>query len=260
MTQVYVRQTIIESWDQEKLERTRVCLVGEGLLSDILLVDLLALGVKRIHRIGKTDFFPFGKIAPDAELEQIPVQIMYPGLAEIYLPPSDFIIEASADPYQKFYVIEYANNNDIPYISAAAAENCFLFHSDKHAAASAEESAAFHAAAYIGRPQGIINSLVCAAMTADEFRKYLFHLNYDIVQASCYNDEIDESSFSLEGGKFAMIGAGGSGTFAGLAMAMKGANVTVYDFDSVEPSNLNRQIFFYDSIGKNKAGILAGRL
>ena len=60
----------------------------------------------------------------------------------------------------------------------------------------------------------------------------------------------------------AVIGAGALGTWFGLATGMLGIRlpVHIYDDDTVEETNLNRQVLFFDSVGKSKAIALASRL
>jgi molybdopterin/thiamine biosynthesis adenylyltransferase len=58
-----------------------------------------------------------------------------------------------------------------------------------------------------------------------------------------------------------VVGAGALGNFVGLGLAYSGLQkITFIDPDAIEITNLNRQIFFYDAIGLNKAEILAQRL
>lgn len=58
-----------------------------------------------------------------------------------------------------------------------------------------------------------------------------------------------------------IVGAGALGNFVGLGLALSGfTNLTFMDADVVEPTNLNRQIFFYDAVGRSKAETLATRL
>lgn len=58
----------------------------------------------------------------------------------------------------------------------------------------------------------------------------------------------------------AIIGAGGIGTYAALFAGLCGATVDVYDCDEVEPSNLNRQVFYGNHILENKALALKSEL
>lgn len=58
--------------------------------------------------------------------------------------------------------------------------------------------------------------------------------------------------------KITVVGAGAIGSFVVLSLAKMGfSNITVYDFDTVEPENIGAQFFNTDSIGKKKVTALA---
>ncbi|MEJ2670973.1 MAG: ThiF family adenylyltransferase [Deltaproteobacteria bacterium] len=58
-----------------------------------------------------------------------------------------------------------------------------------------------------------------------------------------------------------VVGAGALGNFVGLALAYSGfQNITFLDPDAIEITNLNRQVFFYEALGLNKAEVLTLRL
>ena len=66
---------------------------------------------------------------------------------------------------------------------------------------------------------------------------------------------------ALEKVKIGFIGAGGINSMISLATARRGySNILIIDFDEVEPSNLSRQGYFQDDIGKPKAHCLAKNL
>lgn len=58
-----------------------------------------------------------------------------------------------------------------------------------------------------------------------------------------------------------IVGAGGVGSWLTPALCMleNSGNVTIIDGDTLEPKNLNRQLFSADDVGKNKAEALASR-
>lgn len=61
----------------------------------------------------------------------------------------------------------------------------------------------------------------------------------------------------LEKGKVAILGLGGLGSNIAISLARIGVGrLILADFDVVEPSNLNRQQYFIDDIGKNKTDAL----
>jgi molybdopterin/thiamine biosynthesis adenylyltransferase len=58
-----------------------------------------------------------------------------------------------------------------------------------------------------------------------------------------------------------VVGSGALGIFVGLGLAYSEfGDITFMDPDVVEVTNLNRQVLFYDAIGKSKAKILTTRL
>ncbi|HZE22064.1 MAG TPA: ThiF family adenylyltransferase, partial [Desulfobaccales bacterium] len=61
--------------------------------------------------------------------------------------------------------------------------------------------------------------------------------------------------------RIGVVGAGALGNFVGLGLAYAGfQRLTFIDSDVVEVTNLNRQVFFSEAVGRSKAAILAERL
>jgi molybdopterin/thiamine biosynthesis adenylyltransferase len=61
--------------------------------------------------------------------------------------------------------------------------------------------------------------------------------------------------------KILIVGSGALGIFVGLGLAYSGfRNLTFIDPDTVEVTNLNRQVLFYNAIGKSKAKTLSTKL
>ncbi len=58
-----------------------------------------------------------------------------------------------------------------------------------------------------------------------------------------------------------IAGAGGLGSNIALCLARCGyRHITLMDFDTIEPSNLNRQQYFLEEIGQNKVAVLKDRI
>ncbi len=72
----------------------------------------------------------------------------------------------------------------------------------------------------------------------------------------------EEGLARLKASSVMIIGIGGVGSYAAEAVARAGAgNITLMDGDSVQPSNLNRQLIALTStLGKNKAEVMADRI
>ncbi len=68
--------------------------------------------------------------------------------------------------------------------------------------------------------------------------------------------------FRVRSPSLAVVGAGALGTWLGLGLGLGGRRLQVdlYDGDTIEETNLNRQVLFYGSVGQPKATTLASRL
>lgn len=61
--------------------------------------------------------------------------------------------------------------------------------------------------------------------------------------------------------KIAIVGVGGIGSNVAVNLVRSGITwLRIIDFDRVEPSNLNRQFYFYEQIGRHKVEALAENL
>lgn len=121
--------------------------------------------------------------------------------------------------------------------------------------------------------QGNFTSGLMAAIVLDEVRKSVLPLDnehtlkdkidFSLYSEKRFNDNLkfDEETDNLSNLNVLVVGAGGIGTYVCLNLALMGAgNIDLYDGDIIEDHNLNRQIFYYDSIGEQKVDVLARRL
>ena len=70
-----------------------------------------------------------------------------------------------------------------------------------------------------------------------------------------------EQSHLLQEAKVAVVGLGGLGSNVAMWLARLGVgHLMLYDFDKVELSNLNRQYYFLEDVGKYKAEALLAKL
>jgi molybdopterin/thiamine biosynthesis adenylyltransferase len=76
-------------------------------------------------------------------------------------------------------------------------------------------------------------------------------ISYDRIKIKISNDQP----------KILIIGSGALGIFVGLGLAFSGfRKLTFMDPDTVEVTNLNRQVLFYNSIGESKSNTLSKKL
>ena len=249
----YHRQGLIEGWNQDKINKTNVVLIGSDKLSDFVLVDLLSMGFGNIKRLGYSDFFEFEKINPAVYIEQRDEELSSLQLTDILVDDADFVIDATNKLESKVFSSSVAKNKDIKYISACSKRDGFSLYLEELDNKLVE----FHQDYYDSK-QGITNSIICSGFLVDELRKRVFSLKNDTQMKNFTFSEIKE--YSCLEKKILQVGAGAIGTFSALALAMMNADVTILDFDVIEDANLNRQFLFYGSIGLNKAIVLANRL
>lgn len=126
---------------------------------------------------------------------------------------------------------------------------------------------------------GIDTAGVMAGLAVEEARKFVAPLKEELLLDDIvlyypyerpYFERHETSQISGVAGrnlsrmsktKVAIVGAGALGNFTGLNLVLSNAaRIDIYDFDEIEETNLNRQIFFYERIGQNKAQVLKERL
>lgn len=240
-------------WEQKKLKNSRVVITGSNNLASFIISDLIAMGFGKITRIGESrfPFLDFHELNPDVEFEEIPGGVLNEEIAEDYIGKPDFFIDASEDR-EKQICVEYAIKNNLSSISASCSKESY-----KIKVLSRNESPSeivkFHENE---ENNGIINAIIASGISVDETRKRVMPLSQDKTLSKVSEKNLEDRIEK----KILLVGAGAIGTFAAIGLAMTGADVDVVDFDNVEESNLNRQILFYDSIGKYKAEVMAEKL
>lgn len=245
----YDRQERIPGWQQEKLSRAKITVIGSDRLSDLLLVDLLSLGIGNITRIGQSDFFDFDKINPQVYLEQRDEQLASQYMAKSVLEDSDIIINSSNEERTNHFSREAAKFHNKVHFSAFCDKNSFTLGLSSDFSASSSD--------YEGAEQGIFPSLIASGILADEIRKRLMPLENDLLLTELKQTFPDGKGMEK---RVIQIGAGAIGTFSAISLINLGADLTLVDFDVIEETNLNRQFLFYNANGRNKAITLKERL
>jgi adenylyltransferase/sulfurtransferase len=309
----YDRQELIEGWDQEKLEKARIAVVGTDILANYATITLAALGFGNLEVYGpgfvtaemlanherndnapdfSSGFLYFESDEGDSKAEAIAgfvkklnplvdtfgtnVDLCRAGNINIIGQP-DIIVDTTNDPASKIAVVEYAGKKRIPVVSMSssgtgAGVGVYDPRSRRRDKKKLIENIVF--AEFRGQRQGTSTSQAISALGVDEARKYLMPISGEeaIKDIVVYNmrsgRRFDLSEdLALEGeddfrGKTAvMVGAGALGNFAGLDFALNNVgHLYVVDFDTVESTNLNRQVWFYDAVGQFKAEALVDKL
>jgi molybdopterin/thiamine biosynthesis adenylyltransferase len=110
-------------------------------------------------------------------------------------------------------------------------------------------------------------ALVTAGMVLEETKKLLLGepVTPEVVSyfrgSNTENSKQKTKNISRYESPIAVVGAGALGNFVGLGLASLGfTRLTFIDPDSVEITNLNRQILFWDAVGEPKAEALARQI
>ncbi|MBI2045368.1 ThiF family adenylyltransferase [Candidatus Pacearchaeota archaeon] len=284
----YNRQELISGWNQERLNASRTVVFGSGNLANYTLVSLAALG------IGNVEIYDTAKVNLDREfllfqagegeykakaLERMLKQInpvsrirgvstpMSAPLLTIIGKP-DVIIDTTNSQKSKNDILKYAMSRGVRVISASSdRDKAEMYFID-----SSTEQKDVSLSAYEGKSQGATTSGIMGGIITEELRKAVmpFNASDQPVRKIAYS-LASPRRFSAEDGKLErenlkdkkvlVVGAGALGNFAVLGAALEGiGNIDVLDFDDIDSTNLNRQILFYDAVGKMKATALAERV
>lgn len=130
---------------------------------------------------------------------------------------------------------------------------------------------------YKGKRQGALTSCIAASIVVDEVRKTLHPIERDVPleTAVTFNRKTLEYHLGMpplclqqqsccpkrRPTRALIVGAGGIGTYVALNLAFSGIDeIHIYDPDTIEPHNLNRQLLYYGKSGEKKAATLAQRI
>ncbi len=283
MLERYDRQNRIEKWNQESLEKATLTIIGNNEFSRILAVSSASLGVGKIRIIkspfdesklsafnlkfrqkNKSDLDSLvNKINPlvDLEIYETP-NIVMP--ENYFLQKSRVIVDASQRYNSIGLSALYAIENKLPFeiirfYNSLESESLIAdsFIGVNHFDDSPEKLEKYRARK--SESLDPIMATMTAGLVLEEIKKYLMG-----------DDDFERIKFNYEFGikktadfcdaKVLVVGAGALGNFVVSELAMLGiVRMDVYDPDVIEMVNLNRQIFFYDSVGEKKAEVLVKR-
>jgi len=290
------RQQRIPNWVQENLTRARVFVIGSGYLAQLVAAGLAALGVGTLRVIDNARFASgkehsllrliarrsgesrtsalarlLSKINPEINTGFYHFPVLYEECLQPYPVPS-VIIEATHDAGSKYACLRFARQRWVSTIFATAGptDGRLAVYTPWQEVPLTERD--YCMPEYHHQPQGLVPALVITGLALEEVRKLLLRLNENdrpLDRVLIYNRQSPNrfdagkhfaiSADANYGGHVVMVGAGALGNFLGLTLSSV-RKLTVIDFDRVEPTNLNRQILFYDAIGEYKAQALVEKL
>ncbi|MFT4313020.1 MAG: ThiF family adenylyltransferase [Candidatus Woesearchaeota archaeon] len=259
---------------QDTISNQQVLLFGESLTTEYTILNLAGLGFEHILHFSPT-------IKPKTHSVLAPLsqntRWMYnvSDTMNTYLPfvqyeafnsqvlnhiVSEFnptiVVDTSQDYGEKIKHARLAQKLSIPYIGVTTTPLEIILH---HTPIRTQQTAQKYTMQMLG-----------GTLLADEVRKHtvLFSENEQITtdtqHISFAYDHATKKPIRWKAkplNSVGIVGAGGIGTFTALAEVLKGTkNICIYDPDTVEIQNLNRQMLYAPAIGKSKAETLKKRL
>jgi len=289
----YNRQELIRGWDQRRIEKSSVALIGSDLLAGCTSLLLTSLGVGTleiydndlVNIYGKNLFFEADENEPKVEAMERTLKKINPYadisgvnclpdrhfLAGIIGHP-DVIMELTNNTESKKVCLSYGKKLGIPVITGSADDVSGRFYFTR-----GYDDRSLLLEDYAGKKQGVMPSEILSGVVVENFRKHMAPLSKDeqTIKSMSYNlnsrarfteakagnraNDSDPNVFSKK--HATMIGAGALGNFIGIGLALMGVGrLDIIDGDHIEETNLNRQPLFYNSVGQMKAAVLAKRL
>lgn len=250
---VFARQEIIRGWSQPAIHDSRVLVNGRNWCGCFAVWGLTSLGVAEVVWLGASvpaparfAAFLAGDLAPGlgASLLDYPLEPQQPEEVGWIL---------ASQPVRMMVNCDTGGSRESLAALAAQLKVPFL-----------DVSCAAHSLAPGGAASGSgdpVPAMLAAALAVDEFR----HLVNPIEpEAGRELGRAEVASASpAEPGPVLVVGAGGIGVYCAALLAALGVPLALVDFDTVEPSNLNRQGLFTAAdadAARPKAAAAAARL
>lgn len=218
-----------------------------------------------------------GRINPDLRLLSY-----FSMLHRIFVQDYPIIVDATNDPESKYKAYRYCKDMKGLLISCSSSDSSasiMAHHFGKQGSTPIEDILMKE---FAGRGQGSFTSGIAAVLAADEIRKEICpidadqrleeKLSYSILsqrrlfkgraqrRIASQQDKEKKMLSNTRGKRALVVGAGGIGTYTLLNLMMLDMHIDIYDHDSVESHNLNRQIIHFGAVGRNKAEEAASKL
>ncbi len=261
------RQLRIAGWDQDAVGRARICVVGDDdRLASIYVLSAAALGINQVVAIAPVlDKVLTGaarRLNPRLELAHIKGYYTYP-LADDLLGRCDLIVDLSRFALAGKLLLNQGFSRNMPVIRG------FLFEKGSQRGLRIfcyRRGREWEDIRRILPPYNLpaahfddgVLDIIAAGLVLEDTKNILMQrpVSPEVVQ---YVRKTVPAPGAMP--KILVVGAGALGNFVGLGLAFSGfTRVTFMDPDTVETTNLNRQVLLYDAVGQSKAETLSRRL
>ena len=261
------RQLRIEGWNQRALEKATIGVVGDNdLVASLYTISAAALGINNLVVIAPALNTLLVKIAkklnPRFTLTHVEGFYVHPVMDDIFQGCS-LIVDLSHYGLANKLLLEKGYREKLPVIRGF----CYEEHKQQGLKVftylrgrewqELEQVVSPHSLPNSHFDDGVLGTIV-AGIALEETKNILMgqEVSDEVIAYKRKKLEAFTAWPSI-----LVTGSGALGIFVGLGLAYSGfRNITFMDPDIVETTNLNRQILFYDAIGRNKAETLTERL
>jgi len=272
MIERFDRQMRIEGWNQEKLSKAKIAIIGDDKnIVSMYIASSAALGINnqlvispcledKLLEIGK-------KINPDLELCILKGYFSHRDMGKL-LEDCSAIVDFSNYSLGKKLLIELAWKNYIPLIivnTENKREAKIFTYVNGREWKELEEIMPKKALPIENnaiKNEDFLLSIIASGLALEETKNVLMNKKTSREIIRYRLEEIkDKELEKIQKMKVLIVGAGALGNFVALGLGYLGVkNIDIIDPDNIENTNLNRQILFYDAVGKEKAYVLAERI
>ncbi len=250
MTLDFDRQTRISGWDQEALSGASLGIVSDCVeLTSIFLVSAVALGFRN-----------FKVIAPNLDKRLIHMAKKL-STGALHFQEGYFVSEQQLDFFDDCQLLvdftSYSLSKKIlhskgskPVIWTTPSKVLFNYKNE-----GLDEILAGYTFPS-ERQANPINSVLLSGIVLELVKQAIFAT----LQNSAVSIELPAQNLKPAGVNVLQVGAGAIGNFTAYLLAPMVKSLHIIDNDEIESTNLNRQVFFYNSVGKMKSEVLGNRL
>ena len=261
------RQLRIEGWNQHALENAKVGVVGdENLLASLYIMSASALGINNLVVIAPSLNHELIEIAKKLNLRftltHLEGYYTHPVMAELFK-GCNLIVDLSHYGLANKLLIEKGFRENIPIVRGFCYEKnakqglkVFSYLKGREWQ-KLEQIVSTYNLPNNHFDDGVLD-IITIGIVLEETKNLLMSQDVSDDLISYNRPKIKQSN---DQPKILIVGSGALGIFVGLGLAYSGfRNLTFIDPDTVEVTNLNRQVLFYDAIGNSKAETLTERL
>lgn len=261
------RQLRISGWDQQALEEARIAVFGDvDLLASLYVLSAAALGLNTIVLIAprwdEALLDTARRVNPRLRLSIVEGYYTHPVLEEI-LGPCSVLVDLSQYGLANKLLLDRGFRRDIPVIRGFCyAEDgvqglkIFTYRRGREWQGLEEMVSPWNLPGE-HFDDGVLD-LISSGIALEETKSILMGQKVSDEIIGYRRPRVTPTGCNS---RVCVVGAGALGNFVGLGLAFAGVrSITVIDPDRVDVTNLNRQVFLADGIGRSKAEVLCERL